>query len=129
MSEQEGELTDTKAGGAGGNDAPVVVLLCTVPNEEIGRGIAHAVVKERLAGCVNLVPGLTSIYRWEGAVQEDAEVLMVLKTRPERVERLTQSLIELHPYDVPEVLTLPTTGGHEPYLAWIRGETTWSGDA
>lgn len=120
-------MTDSRTAPAA--DAPAVVLLCTVPNEEIGRSIAHAVVKERLAACVNVVPGLTSIYRWEGAVQEDREVLLVLKTRPERVERLTQSLIELHPYDVPEVLTFPSTGGHEAYLSWIRGETSWPGDA
>lgn len=122
-------MSDAKTGGAAGDGTPAVMLLCTVPNAEIGRSIAHAVVKERLAACVNLVPGLTSIYRWEGVVQEDQEVLLLLKTRPERVERLTKSLIELHPYDVPEVLTFPSTGGHQAYLAWIRGETAWSSDA
>lgn len=121
-------MTEEKVENTDAEEAPAVVLLCTVPNLEIGRSIARAVVNERLAACVNLVPGLTSIYRWEGAVQEDQEVLLVLKTRPERVERLTGSLIELHPYDVPEVLTFPTTGGHDAYLAWIRAETSWSID-
>lgn len=121
-------MTDVKVDGLEAEEAPAVVLLCTVPNLEIGRSIARAVVSERLAACVNLVPGLTSIYRWEGAVHEDQEVLLVLKTRPERVERLTSSLIELHPYDVPEVLTFPSNGGHADYLAWLRAETTWSID-
>ena len=96
----------------------------TAPDAEVGTRIARALVEERLAACVNLVPGVRSLYRWEGAVQEDAEVLLMVKTREERVDALAARVRELHPYDLPEVLALPASGGSADYLAWVVAEAS-----
>lgn len=102
----------------------VVVVLSTFPSSEKAAEIARVLVDERLAACVNLVPGVRSIYRWQGAIHDDAEVLAIIKTTAERVEALRDRLIALHPYDVPEAIVLAATGGHAPYLAWVTGEVT-----
>jgi periplasmic divalent cation tolerance protein len=102
----------------------VVVVLSTFPSSEKAAEVARVLVDERLAACVNLVPAVRSIYRWQGAVHDDAEVLAIVKTTAERVEALCDRLIALHPYDVPEAIVLPVTGGHAPYLAWVTGETS-----
>jgi periplasmic divalent cation tolerance protein len=101
---------------------PVHVVLVTVPDAEVGARLARVVVEERLAACVNLLPGVRSIYRWQGAVHDDAEVLLVMKTRADRVEALGARVRELHPYEVPEVLALAAAGGSLEYLAWVRAE-------
>ena len=101
----------------------VRVALITAPELQTARRIARALVDERLAACVNLVPGLTSIYRWEGKVQEDAEVLLVVKTRVERLEALAERLRVLHPYALPELVAFAPDGGSAPYLAWVCAET------
>ena len=98
------------------------VALVTAPDEDVARSLARALVAERLVACVNVVSGLRSVYRWEGEVQEDAEVLLVLKTRADRVEALTERVLALHPYDVPELLCLPVMGGSPAYLDWVRTE-------
>lgn len=100
-----------------------VVVLVTVPTPERAAEIARALVEERLAACGNVVPGLRSIYRWEGKVQEDAEALLLLKTTRARFEALRERVLALHPYDVPEVVALPVEAGSAPYLAWIASET------
>ncbi|HZM52800.1 MAG TPA: divalent-cation tolerance protein CutA [Vicinamibacteria bacterium] len=84
--------------------------------------IARALVEERLAACVNVVPGVVSIYRWKGKVEQEAELLLVIKTLAPRVEALKARLLELHPYELPEVVVLPIGGGHAPYLAWIEDQ-------
>jgi periplasmic divalent cation tolerance protein len=102
--------------------APVsgrVVALSTVARAEDAFRIAHALVARRLAACVNVVPGLVSVYRWKGAVERERERLLIIKTRAARLAALRQALVSLHPYDVPELLALPVTGGHRPYLAWL----------
>ena len=104
----------------------VVVVLSTLPADERGPALARALVDERLAACVNLVPGLRSIYRWDGAVHDDGETLAIIKTSRARVAALLARLPELHPYDVPEAIVLPVTGGHPPYLAWVGAETATS---
>ncbi len=101
----------------------VRVVFVTAPDGATGGRIARSLVSERLAACVNLVPGVRSIYRWEGAVEEDDEVLLVIKTCGDRVEPLRERVLALHPYDVPEVLALPSAGGSEPYLEWVRKES------
>ncbi len=98
----------------------VTVVLITAPSAEVAAGLARTLVEEGLAACGNVVPGLRSIYRWEGAIQDEAEVLLLLKTRTAAFEALRRRIVELHPYDVPEVLALKVEAGHEPYLAWIR---------
>lgn len=101
-----------------------IVVLVTTPTPERAAEIARALVEERLAACGNVVPGLRSIYRWEGKVQEDAEALLVLKTTRGRFEALRERVLALHPYDVPEVIALPVEVGSAPYLAWLAAETS-----
>ena len=101
----------------------LLVVLCTVPDAAVAERIATALVEERLAACVNLVPGATSIYRWEGKLQRDAELLLVIKTAAERLAALTARVQALHPYEVPEIIALPITMGARPYLDWITEST------
>lgn len=103
--------------------APLELALCTVPNRDVALRVARAVVEERLAACVNLVPSVTSVYRWEGAVQEDEEVLLVLKTAPDRRAALEARLLALHPYAVPEFVVLAAQHVSAPYLEWLVRET------
>jgi periplasmic divalent cation tolerance protein len=100
----------------------VRVAFITAPDLEKATGIARALVEERLAACVNLLPGIRSVYRWEGSIEEDAEVLLVVKTRADRAGELVDRVVELHPYDVPEVVMLPAVGGSPAYLDWVREE-------
>ncbi len=102
------------------SEPEVRIALITAPDAETGARIARALVEEGLVACVNLVPGVRSIYRWEGAVEDDAEVLLVVKTRADRAGDLVDRVVELHPYDLPEVVLLPAVGGNPPYLAWVR---------
>jgi len=100
-----------------------IVVLVTAPTAERAAELARAVVEERLAACGNVLPGVRSIYRWEGKVQDDAEALLVLKTTRARFEPLRERILALHPYAVPEVIALPVVAGSAPYLAWIEAET------
>ncbi|GAA6755650.1 cation tolerance protein CutA [Thermus sp. 2.9] len=99
------------------------VVLITVPTEEVAKTLARALVEERLAACVNIVPGLTSIYRWQGEVVEDRELLLVVKTTTFAFPRLKERVRALHPYTVPEIIALPIAEGHGPYLEWLRENT------
>lgn len=105
------------------NATDALVVLVTTPTPERAAEIARALVDERLAACGNVVPGLRSIYRWEGKVQEDAEALLVLKTTRARFDALRARVLALHPYELPEVIALPIEAGSAPYLAWIAAET------
>jgi len=105
----------------------VMVVLTTAPDAATAGRIAEALVAERLAACVNVVENVSSIYRWKGTVQREREVLMVTKTTSEAVERLRERLVELHPYEVPEVLALAVSGGHSPYLDWVGAEVDADG--
>lgn len=97
----------------------VIVLLTTIPPDERGPAIARALVDERLAACVNLVPGVRSIYRWDGAVCDEPEALAIVKTTAATAPALVARLCELHPYQVPEGIVIATAGGHAPYLRWV----------
>lgn len=100
----------------------VAVVLVTAPDEEKAAGLARTLVEEGLIACANLVPKVRSIYRWEGKVCDEPEVLLVMKTRAERFEALRSRVTALHPYSVPEVLKLEVDAGHQPYLDWVLGE-------
>src|SRR5512146_3053978 len=100
-----------------------LVVLVTAPTAEKAAELARAVVEERLAACGNVVPGLRSIYRWEGEVHDDAEALLVLKTTRARFDALRDRVLALHPYDVPEVIAVAVEAGSAAYLAWIAAET------
>jgi periplasmic divalent cation tolerance protein len=96
-----------------------VVALSTVAKAEDAERIAAVLVEQRLAACVNIVPGVTSVYRWKGKIERDQEQLLVIKTRWDRMEELKTALVSLHPYEVPELVVLRVEAGHAPYLAWL----------
>lgn len=96
-----------------------LIVLVTVPNAEVAETLAEALVGEELAACVNVVPEVQSIYRWEGKVERAGELLCLVKTTRAGFDRLRARVVELHPYDLPEVIALPVELGHAPYLAWI----------
>jgi periplasmic divalent cation tolerance protein len=103
--------------------ADVRVFLLTAPDDETARRIARTLVEERLAACVKVVPGVISIYRWQGAVHEDAELLLVAKTSQDRLAALAERLAVIHPYALPELVALTPSGGSARYLDWVRAET------
>lgn len=99
------------------------LVLCTCPDQETATSIAERLVGEHLAACVNLLPGLTSIYRWEGAIQREPEVLLLIKTTGARLPELTATLRAVHPYEVPEIIAFPIAAGLSDYLNWITACT------
>ena len=99
------------------------ICLLTAPDAPTAQRIARTLVEERLAACVNIVPGVASIYRWEGAVHEDAELLLVAKTSQDRLAALAERLAVIHPYALPELVALTPSGGSARYLDWVRAET------
>ena len=106
-----------------GDAADVVLALSTAPDADTAERIARVLVDERLVACTSLVPGLVSVYRWQGEVQRDSEVLLLMKTRRERVPQLKERFSQLHPYQVPELVVTEVVDGLEPYCAWVRTET------
>ena len=104
-------------------ESPIRTVLVTAPDRDVAERLASALVEERLAACANLLPGVTSVFRWEGEVQRAEEVLLILKTTEDRLDALTARVEDLHPYDVPEVLALPVRRGNDAYQAWVVGET------
>ena len=100
-----------------------IVVYITAPNEEEAAKIATALVGERLAGCANIVKGIRSIYNWQGKIEDDPEVLMIVKTQRHLFEPLKKRVKELHSYTVPEVLAIPVVEGSEEYLAWLKDVT------
>ena len=104
-----------------------ILIYNTVPNEETAQKIAEELVGRQLAACVSMVPGLRSVYRWQGKVEQATEVCLMIKTTVERLEALQAELLSLHPYTVPEIIAVPITGGLPAYLQWIVDETASSG--
>ena len=103
------------------SEPEIRVVLVTAPGAE-AETLGRTLVGERLAACVNVVPSVRSIYRWEGEVQADDEALLVIKTTEARLGALTERVQALHSYDLPEVLALPAVGGSAAYLGWVAGE-------
>ena len=97
----------------------IVVVLVTCPTPAVGRRLARELVRLRLAACVNVLPGVESVFRWQGKVDRSREALLVIKTTRARLARLTRTVVALHPYDLPEVIALPLIAGHPPYLRWV----------
>jgi periplasmic divalent cation tolerance protein len=100
-----------------------VVVWTTIGSTADGREMASILVNERLAACVNVLPEMASVYRWQGQVETDHERQLVIKTTVSRVAALRERVHELHDYDVPEFLVMPIVGGSEAYLNWIREST------
>ncbi len=97
-----------------------LVVLSTASSAEEGITIGRRLVEEHLAACVNVLPGVRSIFFWEGRVQETDEAVLVIKTRRERYAALERRILALHSYSVPEVLALPVAAGSPAYTAWLR---------
>jgi periplasmic divalent cation tolerance protein len=100
----------------------MLVTLCTAPAAQ-AESIARALVDARVAACVNVVPGVVSIYRWKGEVTRDDEVLLVIKTRDDKLASLKQAIARVHPYEVPEIVTLAPSDVSAAYAQWVDGET------
>jgi len=100
-----------------------VALLSTAPDADEAARIARTLVEERLAACVNIVPGVRSIYAWEGKVHDEGELLLLIKTTVERRDAVVARIQEVHPYSCPEAVVLPVVGGSRPYLEWVAEVT------
>lgn len=102
----------------------IVLVLTTIGSDADAPALARTLVEERLAACVNVLPVMTSVYRWKGQVEQDGEQQIVIKTTAERVAALEARLRELHPYELPEFVVLPAGGGSAAYLAWVGESVT-----
>jgi periplasmic divalent cation tolerance protein len=96
------------------------IALCTVPDRDTATRIAEALVTERLAACVNIIPAVQSIYRWQGAIEHDEELLMIIKTSEHVWPQLQQAIQALHPYKLPEIIAVPIHSGQSDYMKWIE---------
>lgn len=101
----------------------LIVALCTAPNQDVAVRLSKMAVEKRLAACVTLVPGVSSLFEWEGKIQAEDEILLLLKTRADLFEPLREALAAAHPYQVPEVIALPASACHAPYQEWV-GQVT-----
>jgi periplasmic divalent cation tolerance protein len=101
-----------------------VVVFTTVASDEEAVKFVRTLLERRLIACGTLIPGGRSLYRWQGKIADEREVVVMLKTRSARIESLRVAFAELHPYKVPELLALPVEAGLDKYLEWINGETT-----
>lgn len=105
-------------------NSDTLMVYCTCPDEPSAASIANRIVAAGLAGCVNIVPGLTSVYKWEGEMKSGTEVLLLIKTSAQKVDQLTAELVSVHPYELPEVIAVPISAGHQPYIDWIKDCTS-----
>jgi len=102
----------------------LIVILCTVPDEATAEKLAAGLLEERLAACVNAIPGVKSFYRWQGNIETDTEIQLLIKTRVERFDELAAWISANHPYDVPEIVAIPANRVSEAYLAWAVEQTS-----
>lgn len=101
----------------------ILVVFVTVSSEDEGKKIGMDLVNNKLAACVNLVPKIHSIFSWQGKIETEDEVLLVIKTTQERINELINKVKELHSYDVPEILAIPVFAGNQDYIDWVLDET------
>jgi periplasmic divalent cation tolerance protein len=97
-----------------------VIVFCTCHDQQQALHIANILVERRLAACVNVLPGVQSVYRWKEKIEIDTEHLLLIKTIEERLEPLRHAITEMHSYEIPEILAVPVAGGSDQYLAWLR---------
>ena len=96
-----------------------LIVLCTCPETDSAKQIAHELVHKKLAACVNILPGLTSVYNWQGIVESSSEVQLIIKTEAKKFDALSELINSIHPYDVPEIIALNIQQGDSNYLNWI----------
>lgn len=101
-----------------------ILVLCTCPDEASADLISERLLESRLAACINQLPGLTSVYRWHEKIERAREIQLIIKSRAGLFEPLRQCILAHHPYEVPEILALAISQGHQPYLDWLREETS-----
>jgi periplasmic divalent cation tolerance protein len=100
----------------------IVMIFCTCGTHDQARTIGDSLVEARLAACVNVLPPVHSIYRWEGKVESAEEVLLIIKTTQERFPAVRDHITQLHTYDTPEIIAVPVLDGSDKYLAWLRDQ-------
>lgn len=105
------------------NTNNILVILSTCPDADTAARIGRTLVEESLAACVNVVPGIRSIYLWRGEAQDEPEALMIMKTTADKLPGLKKRLLALHPYELPEVVALSAAGGHDAYFDWVAAAT------
>lgn len=101
----------------------IVIVFCTISDEEKAAEIARSLISLKLAPCANIIPEIRSIYTWKNVIYDEGEALIIIKTRKSLVDRLKQKIKELHPYEVPEIIALDAADVHQPYLEWVLTNT------
>lgn len=101
----------------------ILIVMTNLPNVQAGEALASALVEARLAACVNLLPAVQSIYRWQGKVEKATEITLLIKTTQRHYAALEAAISAAHPYELPEVIALPVTAGLPSYLHWVIAET------
>jgi periplasmic divalent cation tolerance protein len=104
------------------SDTGLLAVLCTCANEEDAVRIANTLVAERLAACVNILPGIRSVYRWREQIESEQEILLIIKTAQHRFAALRDRIVALHAYETPEIIALPVVAAFEKYLTWLQGQ-------
>ena len=105
-------------------DEQILMVMSNAPDNASAHALARALVNTKLAACVNILPGVHSVYRWQGRVEDATEVTLLIKTTRRHYPQLQQALVAAHPYDLPEVVAWPLTEGYAPYLNWVAAETS-----
>ncbi len=99
---------------------PALIAFCCCPDQAVAATIARQLVEQRLAACVNVLPGVLSTYRWNDVITTDSEVLLMIKTTSAGFDALREKLLALHPYELPEIVAVDIGAAHAPYLAWLE---------
>jgi periplasmic divalent cation tolerance protein len=102
----------------------ILMVYCTCPDQEAGTELATLLVERGLAGCINILPGITSIYKWHGEMKSGTEVLLLIKCPADKYPELQRTILEQHPYELPEIIAVSLKTGLPAYLNWIRDETS-----
>ena len=108
-------------------EAAICLIYSTFPSQESAEAAAREMVTRKLVACANILPGMVSVYEWDGALERGEEVVMLLKTTQAVAQDVIAALAALHPYEVPAIITVPLTGGLPAYLSWVAGAVSWSG--
>jgi periplasmic divalent cation tolerance protein len=97
-----------------------IIIFCTTPSADISTKIAEECIKKRIAACCNIVPGITSVYEWQGKIEKSDEQLLIIKSTEENFKALENTINSLHTYEIPEIIAVKINNGNEPYLKWIN---------